>query len=186
VHVRPALLVVDAQQEYFAPVGKWVVTGGEAALDEIERLLAAFRAAGQPVLHIVHEALDPASSVFRAGSEGTRMHPRLEVLAGEFLLRKHFPGSFTQTPLDAYLRRAGVDTVVVTGFQTQHCCDATSRQARERGFAVLFTSDATATRDLLLRGERVTAAEVHRATLAAMTGFGDVVTAAEVVRAIAG
>ena len=76
------------------------------------------------------------------------------------MVKKHFPGSFTQTPLKAYLRRAGVDTLVVSGFQTHHCCDTTTRQARERGFAVLFAEDATATRDLTLQGRVVTAAEV--------------------------
>lgn len=182
--LRPALLVIDAQQEYFAPIGKVVVEGGQEALAKIRELLAAFRSAGAPVFHIVHEDLDPESSVFRAGSDGTLMHPELGVLADETLIKKHFPGAFTQTALDAYLRRAGVDTLVVTGFQTQHCCDTTTRQARERGFQVLFTADATATRNLLLRGEVVAAQEIQRATLAAMTGFAEVVTAAEAGKAL--
>ena len=184
--VQAALLVIDAQQEYFAPVGGLVVEGGPEALSKIKELLAAFRAAGRPVVHVVHEALDPDSSDFRAGSEGARMHPELQTLAGEPVVKKHFPGAFSQTPLEAYLRRAGVDTVVITGFQTQHCCDTTARQARERGFKVLFTSDATATRNLLLRGEVVAAGEIQRATLAAMTGFAEVVTAAEAARAAQG
>ncbi|EQD36249.1 isochorismatase hydrolase, partial [mine drainage metagenome] len=72
--VREALLVIDAQQEYFSPWGKWVVEGGPEALDRIQMLLSAFRDAGFPVVHITHEALDPDSPVFRAGSEGVRMH----------------------------------------------------------------------------------------------------------------
>ncbi len=114
------------------------------------------------------------------------MHPGIEVAEGESVLKKHLLGAFTGTPLEAYLRRAGADTLVVTGFQKQHCCDTTTRQARERGFAVLFTSDATATRDLLLRGEIVSAADVQRATLAAMTGFADIVTSREAAQALRG
>ncbi len=178
--MRAALLVIDAQQEYFAPVGGLVVKGGSEAIAKIQDLLAAFRAAGLPVLHVVHEALDPDASDFRAGSEGVKMHPDLTVLPGEPVVKKHYPGAFSQTPLEAYLRRAGVDAVVITGFQTQHCCDTTTRQAKERGLRVLFTSDATATRDLLLRGEKVPAEEVQRGTLAAMTGFATIVSAAEV------
>lgn len=180
--MRPALLVIDAQQEYFAPYGKWLVQRGEEALAEIQRILEGFRRHGLPVMHITHEALDPSSMVFRAGSGGVLVHPDLAVLEGESVLKKHFPGSFTQTPLDAYLRRAGADTLVVTGFQTHHCCDTTTRQARERGFQVLFTSDATATRDLVVRGEVVTAAHLQRATLAAMVGFASIHTAEEVVK----
>lgn len=176
-----ALLVIDAQQEYFAPYGRWVVEGAEASFAQIQKLLATFRSAGRAIVHICHEALDPSSLVFRAGSDGARMHPDLRVLAGEPVLKKHFPGAFTQTPLDAYLRRAGVDTLVISGYQTQHCCDTTTRQARERGFRVLFAEDATATRDLLLRGKVVTAAQIKKATLAVLGGFADVVTAHEVI-----
>jgi len=179
-----ALLVIDAQMEYFEPVGRWVVRGGDEAVERIRALLEAFRAAGRPILHVVHEALDSESPVFRPGAEGVAMHPGIEVQPGEVVVRKHFPGAFTQTPLDAYLRRAGADGVVVTGFQTQHCCDATTRQARERGFRAAFVADATATRDLLLRGERVAAEDIQRATLAAMTGFADVMTADEVIRSL--
>lgn len=177
--MRPALLVIDAQQEYFRPHGRWPVEGGEAALAQIAAMLAAFRAAELPVFHMVHEALDPQSSVFRAGSEGVRMHPSLSVEPREHLLTKHFPGSFTQTPLAAYLRRAGVDTVYVSGFMTHVCCDTTTRQAAERGLQPIFLRDATATRDRPLGGEIVSATDIQRATCAAMGDFAQVFSVEE-------
>ncbi|MDA8345472.1 MAG: cysteine hydrolase family protein [Thermaerobacter sp.] len=179
--MQPALLVIDAQQEYFRPHGRWVVTGGEEALAQIETLLAAFRGEGLPVFHIVHEALDPQSPVFRAGSEGQKMHPALSVQPGEHLIKKHFPGSFTETPLAAYLRRAGVDTPFITGFMTHVCCDTTTRQAAERGLHPVFVSDATATRGRPFAGEIVPAPDIQRATCAAMGDFAEVLATQDAI-----
>ena len=180
--MKSGLLVIDAQSEYFAPYGKWVLPEGEQALERIQALLAAARATDTPVFHIVHKGLDPQARVFRADSDGVRMHPALAVQPGELVIKKHFPGAFTQTPLEAYLRRAGVDTVIVSGYMTQLCCDTTTRQARERDFDVLFAADATAARDLAgADGEIVPHAIIQRATLAAMGQFAQVLPAQAII-----
>lgn len=172
--MRPALLVIDAQNEYFAPHGKWVLADGVQALTQIQQLLGAARAAAIPVYHVTHEALDPQSPVFRPGSVNVEMHPELEVRPGEQRILKHYPGAFRETPLESLLRRDGVDTIIVSGFMTQMCCDTTTRQARERGLNVLFASDATAARDLTLDGEVVPHTRIHATTLAVMTQFATV------------
>jgi nicotinamidase-related amidase len=185
--MKPGLLVIDVQNEYFAPYGKWVLPEGERALERIQALLTAARGAGVPVLHVVHEGLDPHAAVFQVGSEGVRMHPAMEVRPGELVIKKHFPGAFTQTPLEAYLRRAGVDTVMICGYMTQMCCDTTTRQARERGFDVLFAADATAARDLKgVDGQIVPHATIQQATLAAMGQFAQVLPVETIIaRALA-
>jgi nicotinamidase-related amidase len=181
-NMKSGLLVVDVQNEYFAAHGKWVLPDGEQALERIQALLAAARATDTPVFHVVHEGLDPQARVFRAGSDGALMHPALTVQPGEQVIKKHFPGAFTQAPLEAYLRRAGVDTVIVSGYMTQLCCDTTTRQARERDFDVLFAADATAARDLTgADGEIVPHATIQRATLAAMGQFAQVLPAHAII-----
>lgn len=185
--MHPALLVIDAQNEYFAPHGQWVLPEGPQALVQIQALLAAARRANLPIFHIVHERLNPNSAVFRPDTPGVEIHPDIQVLPGEKVVRKHFPGSFTQTPLEAYLRQAGVDTLIISGFMTHLCCDTTTRQAAERGFAVLFARDATATRDLVLDGQTVPHQTVQATILAVMGQFGaKVQSAAEIVRNVAG
>lgn len=183
--MKAALLMIDVQNEYFAPGGQLVVPEGERALVQIQRLLDAARSARLPVCHIVHEALDPRGPLFRPGTPAVEIHPAIEVLPGEMRVKKHFPGSFTQTALEAYLRAAGIETVIIAGFQTQLCCDTTARQARERGFQVIFASDATAARDQALQGRVIRRAEIHERTLAVMaSSFGARVASAAEIAAL--
>ena len=180
--MKPALLVIDVQNEYFAPHGKWVLPDGEAALPHIQALLAAARDTGIPIVHITHEELDPNSPIFQAGSHAVDMHPAIDARPGEKLIKKHFPGSFTGTPLEAYLRQKNIDTVIISGFMTQMCCDTTTRQADERGLATLFASDATAARDLTLNGQIVPHQVIHEMTLAIMTQFAAVMATEDIIK----
>lgn len=180
--MKPALLIIDVQNEYFAPHGQWVLPDGEKALPHIQALLIAARDAGISIVHINHEELDPDSPIFRAGSLAVDMHPVIDVRPGEKLVKKHFPGSFTQTPLEAYLHQNNIDTVIISGFMTQMCCDSTTRQADERGYTILFASDATAARDLTLNGQSVSHRTIHETTLAVMTQFAAVTTTEEIIQ----
>lgn len=67
---------------------------------------------------------------------------------------------------------------------THLCCDTTTRQASERGFAVLFAFDATATHDLELHGKVVPYQVIQETTLAIMTEFATVLSTAEIVEAL--
>ncbi len=179
--MKPALLVIDAQQEYFAPHGKWILPDGERALERIHALIAAAREAHIPIFYITHESLEADASVFRTGSAGAALHPSLAPAPGEIVVNKHFPNAFAQTPLAAYLRQAEVDTISVSGYMTQLCCDTTTRAAEEHGFGALFAGDATAARDLTLNGVTFTHERIHEATLAVMTEFASVLTAEEII-----
>jgi nicotinamidase-related amidase len=184
--MNQVLLVIDVQNEYFAPYGQWVLPEGERVLVRIQALLAAARDGGACVIHITHERLGATSGVFVPGSVGVQMHEGIAPRPGEAVIHKNFPGAFTQTPLEAHLRHAGVDTVVVTGYMTHLCCDTTARQASERGYSVLFAADATATRDLTVNGLTVPYADIQRSELAVMTDFARVLSAEEIARRLAG
>jgi nicotinamidase-related amidase len=179
--MTPALVIIDVQNEYFAPEGLWALPDAEAALAHIQELLAAARDARLPVFHVVHENLDPQGPVFRPGSRNVEMRAGLDVRTGEQRILKHYPGAFTQTPLEAYLRRAGADTLIICGFMTHMCCDTTTRQASERGYSVWFASDATATRDLKLGDKVIPHQTIHESTLAVMTRFATVLSTDEIL-----
>ena len=174
---RTALLVIDAQQEYFAPIGKLVLPDGPPAVERIAELLAWARAGGVPVIHIVHESRRPTPTTFVPGSPGVEIHPAARPAPGEPVLTKHLPGSFTNTALEEHLRRQGIEQVIVSGFMTQMCCDTTAREAAHRGFKVLMAADAMAAMAVTgPDGIVVPPDQVHRTHLGSLSGFLATVT----------
>lgn len=180
---KTALLVIDAQQEYFAPIGKVVLPGGPAAVARIARVLEWARATRVPVFHIVHESRKPGAAIFAPGSPALAVHPEATPQAGEPVIQKHLPGSFTNTRLEAALRARGIERVIVSGFMTQMCCDTTAREAAHRGFAVTMLSDATAAMDVKgPDGVVIPHDVVHRTHLGSLSGFlAEVRTSADVI-----
>jgi nicotinamidase-related amidase len=180
---KRALIVIDAQQEYFAPLGNVVLPGGPAAVQRIARALAWARGAGVPVVHIVHESRRPNATTFAPGSPTLAIHPDARPAAGEPVMQKHLPGSFTGTALEAFLRERGIERVIVAGFMTQMCVDTTSRQAAHLGFKVSVLADATAA--MAVKGPDgavIPADQVHRTHLGSLNGFlADITTVDDLV-----
>jgi ureidoacrylate peracid hydrolase len=105
--------------------------------------------------------------------------PQLEVVGTDLIVDKGRFSAFTQGTCDLHdkLQARGVDTVIVTGTMTNCCCECTARDAMQLNYRVLFVADATAALSDTL----------HNATLDNMCEiFADVVTAEEVVVALAG
>ena len=81
------------------------------------------------------------------------------------LIEKMFPGSFTGTDLEEWLKKHDIGTVTISGYMTQMCCDTTARQAFDHGFDVEFLSDATGTLDVFNYAGYVNAEDLHRSIL---------------------
>lgn len=170
-----ALVIVDVQNDYFAG-GAYPLVAPDAAATNVRRLLAAFRASGEQLVHIQHVWDAPDAAFMRPGTPGVEIHDTVAPLAGELVVQKTHPNSFRDTPLEATLRAAGVDAVVVCGMMTSMCVDATARAAADLDFGVTVVSDACATCDLDFAGETIPARQVHGAFLAALgDGYGAVV-----------
>ena len=167
-----ALVVIDAQQEYFAPIGKVVLPDGPAAVARIGRALAWARGERLPIVHVVHESRRPNPATFAPGSPALEIHPEAGPAAGEPVMTKHLPGSFTGTDLEKFLRKRGVERLLVSGFMTQMCVDTTARQAAHLGFAVTVLADACAAKSVTgPDGVAITAEQVHRTHLGSLQGF---------------
>ncbi len=159
-----ALLVIDVQNEYFT--GALPITHPAGHLEQILGVMDA--AAGRiPTVVVQHHFPQLDKPFFQRGSHGWELHPEVAARPRDLLVEKTLPGSFTNTPLDAWLRGRGVDTVTIAGYMTHMCCDTTAREAVHRGFGVEFLSDATGTLPLSNAAGDVTAEELHRSILCA-------------------
>lgn len=179
---KTVLLIIDAQQEYFAPIGKLVLPDGPKAVQQIAKTLEWARREGIPVVHITHESRRPNATTFAPGSPALEVHPAVAPKPGEPVIQKHLAGAFTGTPLEDHLRKLGIEQVIVSGFMTQMCCDTTARQAAHLGFKVLFLADATAAMNLTAPdGGAIPHDQVHRTHLASLNGLLAQVTTSDAV-----
>lgn len=175
--MKRALLVIDVQNEYFT--GKLPVTHPPGSLNNITAMMDCAKKKAIPIVAVQHSA-PQESPVFRKGSEGWNLHPEIASRPHDHLIEKTLPGSFTGTDLESWLREKQIDTLVITGYMTQMCCDTTARQAFHLGFAVEFISDATGTLSIANDAGRVTDEELHRAILVTQAmRFSKVLTAAK-------
>jgi nicotinamidase-related amidase len=160
-----ALLVIDVQVEYFT--GALPITHPTGHLDRILEVMDAARGRKVPTVVVRHTMPRPDRPFFQKGTPGWELHPEVAGRPRDLLVEKTLPGSFTGTPLEAWLRERGIDTVTIAGYMTHMCCDTTARQAVHRGLTVEFLSDATGTLPLSNSAGAVTAEELHRSILCA-------------------
>ncbi|MBB4985240.1 MULTISPECIES: isochorismatase family protein [Streptomyces] len=140
-----ALILIDFQNTYRTGVMR--LPGAEEAVAAGARLLAAARAAGAPVVHVVND-----------GGEGTPYDIRAEIgsisdevapVEGEKVVVKQFPDAFHATDLEETLKELGVGgDLVIAGFMTHMCVLFTAQGAFNLGYRPTVVAEATATRPL--------------------------------------
>lgn len=162
-----ALILIDIQNDYFAG-GANPLAEPDAAAARAAQLLQAFRAAGQPVVHIRHLSRRPGSTFFIPGTHGAEIHAAVAPRAGEPVVEKHFPSGFRDTALRAELARLGARRLLIIGMMTHMCVDTTVRAAFDLGYDCGVAHDACATRDLDFGGRSVKAQDVQAAYMAAL------------------
>ena len=164
-----ALVLIDLQNDYF-PGGAMELVGADAAVAQARSLLLAFRQRSLPIFHVQHISTRPGATFFLPGAPGANTHAAVAPAQGEPLVIKHFPNSFRETTLLEQLRGIGASKLVVAGAMTHMCVDTTVRAASDYGFQVAVAQDGCATRALQLGTQRVEAADVQVAYLAALNG----------------
>jgi nicotinamidase-related amidase len=160
------LIIIDAQNEYRS--GKLPLENIDAAIQEIVRLRSWARANGIPVINVQHVGR-PTSPLFAKGSDADAIVSELTPAPGEPVVQKTMPNSFAKTNLDDVLTPLNRKQLIVTGFMTHMCVDATTRAATERGYQVFIPASATADRAVPAPdGSVVSAQELKRASLTAL------------------
>src|SRR5215218_4061173 len=166
---QTALIVVDAQLA-FDDAEYWGHRNNAECEANIAALVAAWRAAGRPLVLVRHDS-DEDGSPLRRGTPGNALRPEVEG-PHDLLVTKQVNSAFHGDPdLAGWLRDRGLDRIAVCGITTNHCCETTARVGANVGFDVLFVLDATATFDRQgPDGSWMTADELARATATSLHG----------------
>ncbi len=166
-----ALIIIDMQRDFVEPGGFGETLGNKVALLQAiipatARLLAAFRAAGLPVIHTREchrpDLSDcppakrergkpslrigdpgPMGRILISGEPGADIIPELYPVEGEIVLDKPGKGAFYATPLGEILAERKIRQLVFAGVTTEVCVQTTMREANDRGFECLLATDAT-------------------------------------------
>lgn len=175
-----ALLVIDVQEGLDNP--RLGPRNNPDAEKRIADLLAAWRAAGKPVIHVQHMSTEP-QSLLRPGLPGNAIKKEALPIAGEPLFQKNVNSAFIGTDLDAHLRSRGIESLVMVGLTTAHCISSSARMAANLGFKVTVVADATATHGhTSYDGKYYDPDLIHRVELASLNGeFATVRNSADVL-----
>jgi nicotinamidase-related amidase len=196
---RAAIVTIDCHRGHLDPAVATMPASPEIAARLVEnnrRFLDGARLLGVPIVHCVTtyrdaqeisanpfwrtRAEDPNATrknVLRhnlAGSPGCTLMPGLQQTGDLIVDTKKRYDCFHGTDLDIALRTHGVNTVLITGINTNSCVLATACAANVRDYAVMIIEDCVDTMD--------SPAHHEAALMCLRTAFGFVVSAAEALR----
>ena len=186
---KAAVVAIDCHRGHLDPEVATMPVAADAArrvIDANAALMDAARAAGVPVIHIVTRYRDAqeirANPFWRTRAEdptatrknvlkhnldgmpGCTIMPELHRPEDRVVDTKKRYDCFVGTDLDFHLRAHGINTLILTGVNTNSCVLATAVSANVRDYAVIVAEDCVDTMD---------GAELHDAGLACIrTAFG--------------
>lgn len=135
---RTAVLIMDFQQRIIANVA----SEPGAVVANAARALAAARAAGIPVIYVVHRG-----GPFADYAPDVELHDGVAPAAGELVITKIRPGPFSTTALDVTLRAMGRDHLVIMGVATSGCVLSAVRWAVDINYTFTVLADACSDAD---------------------------------------
>jgi nicotinamidase-related amidase len=164
-----ALLVIDMQRDFLLPGGFGESLGNDVSqlrrtIEPLAALMAAWRAAGLPIIH-TREGHKPDLSdcppaklnrgapsmrigdpgafgrILIQGEYGHDIIDELQPVGDEVVIDKPGKGAFYATELGEILDKSGIKSLVVTGVTTEVCVHTTVREANDRGYECLVLAD---------------------------------------------
>jgi len=146
---RTALVVIDLQKGITAmpsvhPMGE--------VIQKAAALATAFRSHGLPVVLVnvtggAPGRAEQAANLRDMPADWAELIADLDQQPSDHLVTKRTWGAFTNTDLEAYLKRESVTQIVLAGVSTSVGVDSTARFASELGLNVTLATDAMTDRN---------------------------------------
>ena len=185
--MKSALIVIDVQKSFLRRP-YWDDAELPDFLRSVQSLIDQFQAAEAPVLQVFHVEEDAGpTGPFSRHSGLVEALPGLALRpSGVFYKSVHsamFASNVEGQSLDYWLRRRGIDHLVVTGIRTEQCCETTTRHASDLGYAVTYAIDATLTFPMVSgSGREFSAQDIRDRTELVLAGRFAKVVKAESIR----
>ncbi|MFP5116485.1 cysteine hydrolase family protein [Bacillaceae bacterium C204] len=144
------LLVVDVQTALIKehPYNEKKVIGN------IKKLISIARDSNKEVLYVRHD--DGIGEELEYGTDGWQIYNEIAPNKDERVFEKKYNSAFFKTGLKEYLESKKIDTIILTGLQTEYCIDATLKSAFDNGYRVIIPEQTNTTFDNeYLSGEKL-------------------------------
>lgn len=167
-----AFIIIDMQREFVDPEGGLTIVGRDqshnsAIIPKIKSVLEATRLSSITIVH-TREGFDsdlsnlspllkevepnlgqegPLGRMLIRGECGHNFIDELTPNLDELVIEKHTHSVFTQTELDAELKKRGITHLVITGVTTECCVASSIRDAVDLGYYILTLEDCCAGSD---------------------------------------
>jgi nicotinamidase-related amidase len=150
-----AVLVIDMANDFVYPGGTIADAGGpeyqqraQAIIPRLMQLLGAARAAGIPVIYAT-DAHKPQDKELRkwpphsmAGTHQAEIVPALAPQVGDVVWGKQTYSPFMNPGFEQMLVERGITKLYITGLHTDCCARHTSGDAFQRGYDLVWVTDA--------------------------------------------
>jgi nicotinamidase-related amidase len=156
----PALINIDLANAWTRTGNPFTCDGMDMIIPGVQRLLAAGRAKGIPVVftttaYAVTEGPNTDMGIWhhkipvevlQLGTDAVAIDERIAPEPGEHVIVKKFASAFHGTYLGSFLRAADVDTVIVTGVTMAGCVRHTVEDAIGMGFRPIVVRECVGDR----------------------------------------
>src|SRR5580692_1638354 len=163
---KTALIIIDMQNYFVAPGAQGEIPMAREIVPAINRLAQAMRTAGSHVVWVQTSTNDTRESwsvmanylmsptraanrwaAMDEAGEGFKLWPALDARPEDvYVIKKRF-SAFIQgsSDIESYLKRNGIDTLLIAGTASNGCCEVSARDAVMLNYKVVMISDASAT-----------------------------------------
>jgi nicotinamidase-related amidase len=155
-----ALLIQDMQNELLKGSIPATPLSGSQIIANCQKLLEKARQAGMPVIYVRvsrrPDRKDAPRPPFGAppgpaagprlteGTEDAEIVPELAPRPEDPVVTKHTTSPFNTTDIEVYLRRFGINTLILTGYSTTGVVEGSLRDARDKDYDCIVVRDCCA------------------------------------------
>lgn len=172
-----ALLVIDMQRFVSDRMTRGIAYFPATSIENMKSVIAAFRSASRPVLHVRHETTDTGSDLHKNSPHFPSVEG-FEEQGDEPVFVKQTSSAFSSTDLHGWLQRAQISELTVIGAVAGFCVNSTVRAGSDLGLKMTVVRDAVVSFPLDNAG--LSAEEIFNVTLGLLeAGFARGVNTAE-------
>lgn len=138
--MKPALLVIDIQKDFFN-IDETTAQSLRDAIEVINAAISLFREKELPVVSIQH--MDEEDNL-KPGNSGFDLPDGLNILASDLHIHKTYQNAFNKTDLANELTKMNANPLIITGFCAENCVLSTYHGAKDLDFKPILLREALA------------------------------------------